>query len=294
MATCAAIILLLAAVRAAPATHDAEIAAWRHARETRLRSEDGWLAIVGLFWLSPGANRFGSDAGNEVVLPAGAPGRAGVLRLEKETVTVFPESGAPVAVAGTAISDARALADDTPGPADIVSVGRVKFHVIQRGPRLGVRVRDPESPRRRDFPGLDWYPVDPRYRVTGRFVPHLAPRRLAFVDVLGNESSMPSPGVVTFRLGGRDLALTAAYEEPGTEELYFMFKDTTNNRATYGGGRQLYAAPAKDGTVVLDFNKAYNFPCALSPYTTCPIPPRENHLPIAIQAGEKTPPGAKE
>ncbi|MDE3165970.1 MAG: DUF1684 domain-containing protein [Acidobacteriota bacterium] len=151
--------------------------------------------------------------------------------------------------------------------------------------RYGIRERDPESEYRRDFHGIESYPAEEAYRITARFVPD--EKEIPILNVLGQTEPLKSPGVAVFTLGGKEYRLRPVFETPDAQELFYIFKDATSGRETYGAGRFLYSALPKDGTVVLDFNKAYNPPCAFTPYATCPLPPAENKLPVRIEAGEK-------
>ncbi len=264
-----------------------EIAEWRQGRLARLTSEDGWLTLVGLHWLKPGENRFGSDPANEVVLPAGkAPALAGSFLLEEGRVRVRALPGSGLTLEGAAVGE-RELRTDATGEPDVVRLGELRFYVIERGGRFAVRVKDPQAATRREFPGLDYFPADPRFRVTADFVPYESPKEVSVPTVLGTVETMRAPGRVRFELDGRSLSLEPVLEDPGAAELFFIFKDATSGRETYPAGRYLYAPLPKDGKVVLDFNKAYNPPCAFTPYATCPYPPRENWLPVRIEAGEK-------
>jgi uncharacterized protein (DUF1684 family) len=256
----------------AASAYQSDIAGWRRAREEALRKDGGWLTVAGLFWLRDGANRFGKDASNDIVLPDG-PAHAGVfeLRQGKVTVTMDPSSGPP-----------RELRPDS---LDAARVGRLSLFVIKRSDKYGIRLKDPDSQYRRDFHGLDYFPALEQYRVTARFVPQ--PRKIPITNVLGQTEPLDSPGYVLFRLRGRELRLDPVLEQPGAKELFFIFRDQTSGQETYGAGRFLYSGLPKDGQVVLDFNKAHNPPCAFTPFATCPLPPRENRLPVRIEAGEK-------
>ena len=255
---------------------------WRQEREKKLRAEDGWLSVAALFWLREGESRVGSAADNEVVLPAdAAPARAGTVVLRKGRVTFRAAPGVDGAAPG-------AEHELKPDSKDVVALGRLRLSVIERSGRHGLRVRDPENARRRGFEGLAWYPVDASYRVTARFVPAPSPRSIEIVNILGDLLKMPSPGHVEFTLQGRALRLEPVLEE-GSPQLFFIFRDTTAGRETYPAGRYLYAEPPQDGTVTLDFNKAYSPPCAFTDFATCPLPPPGNRLPIAVPAGEKRP-----
>ncbi len=264
------------------------IGAWRAQREAGLRAEDGWLTLVGLSWLEEGANRVGSDPAAEVPLPAGsAPRSLGVITLAGGTATFSPAAGAEVRVNGR---PARTqVLRPQPGDHDVVTVGTLTLFVIKRGDRVGVRVKDSNSPARRNFAGLHWYPIQEEFRVAGRFTPHTAPTTIMIPNVLGAVQPWPTPGTVTFTLGGRDYALQPVLDGADAKELFFIFRDLTTGEGTYPGGRFLYAPMPVNGEVVLDFNKAENPPCAFTPYATCPVPPKENALPVRIEAGERDP-----
>ena len=243
-----------------------EIRAWREQREQSLKAPGGWLTVAGLFWLKPGANAFGTDASNAIVLPPGsAPARAGVFTLAGGKVSV------------TLDGRTRELRPD----ADNVTVGRLELLPIKRGDRYGVRMKDPESAMRRGFKGLKWFATRPSWRITARFVAE--PRKLPVTNMLGQTEPLPCPGYAVFKVNGRELRL---YPTQEGKRLFFVFRDQTAGKETYGAGRFLYSDVAQDGKVVLDFNKAYNPPCAFTPYATCPLPVKENRLPVRIEAGE--------
>jgi uncharacterized protein (DUF1684 family) len=272
---------------APPLAYQAEIEAWRGQRETRLRAEGGWLSLAGLFWLQPGANTLGSSPGNAIVLPAGAaPPRAGVIELSGGQVSVRLDPGVAATIEGRAVT-ASPLRSDAGGKPDVLALGRLSMFVIERNGRLGVRVKDPESPVRTGFKGLEWFPVDESWRVNARFVPHGRPRALELADVTGGVQKVTAPGIVQFEHGGRRFSLEPVLEEKDAKELFFIFRDQTSGRETYGAGRYLYTPLPRDGTVVIDFNKAYSPPCAFTRYATCPLPPRQNRLPVRVEAGEK-------
>jgi len=253
----------------AASAFEAEIAAWRVSRLRALQAEDGWLSLAGLYWLHEGANTFGKDPANGIALSDG-PARAGVFQLDRGKVTV------------TAPGVSRAPKPDS---AEFVRAGRLKLFIIQRGDKFGIRVKDPENEYRRNFRGLEYFPARPEYRVVARFV--VQPKPLAILNIIGQSELYPSPGYAVFRLQGQELRLRPYLEEPGDKQLFYVFRDQTAGKETYGAGRFFYSGEPRDGQVVLDFNKAYNPPCSFTPYATCPLPPVENRLPIRIEAGEK-------
>jgi uncharacterized protein (DUF1684 family) len=263
-----------------------EVESWRSGRLTRLRSDEGWLVVAGLFWLKEGANRFGSAAEDEVALPAhSAPAHAGVLRLEGGKVTVEVAAGVKVTCAGKPVGK-QELRPDDPGPPDVLALGDLRFFVIAREGRLAIRLRDLRSQRRTDFKGLTFFPVRPELRVVARYVPHAQPKTLKVPNVLGRVTDMHSPGAAVFRIGDRELSLDAVLEEPTDKRLFFIFRDQTAGHESYGAGRFLYTDLPSDGRVVLDFNLAFTPPCAFTPFATCPLPPPQNRLPLRIEAGE--------
>jgi uncharacterized protein (DUF1684 family) len=279
-------------------THAASVEAWREGRLKRLRSDTGWLTVAGLFWLKPGANGFGSAADNPVRLPAhSAPARAGVLQLRGDQVTVEPAGGVKLTLANEGAPKdqpvgTRVLKPDLPGPPDVLALGDLRFFIIVRDGRIGVRLRDLRSPARAAFKGIEHFPVRPEYRVVARYVPHPAGKSIKVPSVLGGLTSMANPGKVEFQLAGKPMSLDAVLEEPTDTQLFLIFKDQTAGKETYGAGRFVYtdALPAdlhKPGEVVIDFNKAYNPPCAFTAHATCPLPPPQNKLKLRIEAGEK-------
>jgi uncharacterized protein (DUF1684 family) len=284
---------LAAAVAAAAAAAPAyvrEIEAWRRERLARLTADGGWLTVAGLVWLKEGPNRFGADAANDIVLPAhSAPAQAGTLVLEEGRVRVEVRPGVAVTVAGKPVTGAGLRSDAGGATPDVLSLGALTLQVIDRGGRLGVRVKDGKSAARAKFKGLRYFPIDPRYRVVATFVPNAKPVSINVPNVLGTVESMPSPGTASFTIAGlpaaQPLRLDAVLE-PGETQLFFIFRDPTAGKTTYGAGRFLYADPPVDGKVVLDFNRSYSPPCAFTAYATCPMPPASNRLPVAIEAGE--------
>ena len=279
------VTVLLAGVAPDPA-HQEEVQNWRDQRETRLKSDTGWLTLAGLFWLKEGENRFGANPDYEIELPEGAaPASAGVLEFHDGRTTVKMAPGVEAAVDGKPVT-VMELKPDSSGAPDILAIGRLTMQVIKRGEKYGIRLKDTQSKARREFTGLHWYPIEDSYRVTARFVPYEPSKMLMIPTVLGTTEEMPCPGKAVFTLNGQEISLEPVIEEPGADELFYIFKDETSGTQTYPAGRFFYSAMPKDGVVVLDFNKAYNPPCAFTPYATCPLPPSQNRLKMKIEAGE--------
>ncbi len=261
---------------------------WHDGRIARLTSEGGWLTLVGLDWLSEGENAFGSDP--ELAVPlehSRLPAKAGALVLKGTTVRLVPQAGIKLTVNGQPATE-RELKTDEEGQPDVLKAGRLTFFVIRRGDRFAVRVKDPESAARKAFKGIDCYPADPAFRVVGDFIPYPEPKKVPIPTVLGTVEEQLSPGVVRFTLKGKTFTLQPVIEDPEHPELFFVFNDATSGKTTYPAGRFVYAPMPKDGKVTLDFNRAYNPPCAFSPYATCPLPPKSNRMDLAVEAGEKT------
>jgi len=264
---------------------------WRKNRHDRLSSENGWLTLVGLSWLAEGENAFGSDPSNPVPFPeTKAPAKAGVFVLDHGVVRVKAIPGSGVNLNGKAVevAEAQTLKSDADGKPDILSLGDLSFFVIKRGDRFGIRVKDSQSPVRTGFKGIASFPADFSYQVVAEFVAYATPKDIQIPTVLGTSDTMQAPGYVKFKLHGKTLTLEPVIEDPKDPQLFFIFRDKTSGKETYPAGRFLYAAMPKDGKVTLDFNRSYNPPCAFTPFATCPLPPPQNRMPIAVKAGEKT------
>jgi uncharacterized protein (DUF1684 family) len=263
--------------------------AWQAERRESLGGTNGWLTLVGLHWLGEGSNSAGSDLTNQIVLPdKRVPDHLGQFIRSGRTVKFEAAAGVPARVAGQPVQTATIRTDRESNPTRLESCGLV-FTVIERGDRIGLRVRDPESPARRQFRGVKYFPYDDRWCVVGRFEGAVMPQRFRVPDVTGSVQEYASPGVLVFEHGKTEHRLVAA-SEPGTEDLFIMFRDETAGTSTYPAGRFLYVRPADSkGKVILDFNRAYSPPCAFTDFATCPLPPPQNRLPFPIRAGELAP-----
>jgi hypothetical protein len=266
----------------APNSYVANEMKWRAKEEADLRKEGGWLSVAGLYWLKPGVTTIGSGASNGFVLPdKSLPEQIGTATLQGGKVVVRFAEGVEATINGQRLQAAE-LISDAEGSADRVRVGRFVLTVIQRGKRIGFRMLDPEAERRRTFKGLRWFPIDPKYRIEARFVPYAKPKPMWIANVLGDVREAKCPGYAEFRIGGKTVRLQA---EDAGDGLFFNFRDRTCATVSYPAGRFLDAPKPKNGTVLLDFNRATNPPCAFTAYATCPLPPRANDLPVAIRAG---------
>jgi len=249
----------------------------------------GWLSLVGLHWLEPGDQRFGADEANAIALQAAKgslPPVAGSLRVGDQ-VTVHA-ADASLTVGGKPVPDGLVLVDDqSDDDPTILELGSLRAYVIRRGAgRLALRVKDTAAPALRTFTGLDYFPIDPAWRVGGRLYPAEPAATIPVPDIVGDVLSETTPGMVAFELGGAVHRLHALEAQPG--HLWLVFGDATNGSETYGGGRFLVTGAVQpDDSVEIDFNLAYNPPCVFSPHATCPLPPDGNRLSVRVEAGER-------
>jgi hypothetical protein len=273
-------------------TYTDQITQFRVQRAKKLSAPEGWLSLVALQWLKPGDTTVGSAPGNTLLLDH-APAHLATFHLANDTVTLAPPTGgfpAGTTIDGKPATSTR-LSYDENHPSEIRSGGLLLI-AIKRGDRLYLRVKDAQAPTRTSFHGLNWYAPDPRYVVTAKWIPSNPPHTLTIPNVLGQISQEPSPGTAEFILNGQTLRLEPVIEDPADKTLFFIFRDTTSKTTTYQAGRFLYSSlPSngldKPGTVVLDFNRIQNPPCVYTAFATCPLPPQQNRLNIAIPAGEK-------
>jgi len=260
---------------------------WQQKRLASLTAPNGWLSLIGLEWLKEGANRLGSAADNDIVLKAG-PAHLGVLTLSKDgSMHIVLDKNSGATVDGKAVHEAS-LIDDAhagDGAPSLVAFGSVSFLVIERDGRKALRVKDSNAETRAHFQGLDYYPADPSWRIVADWVPFNPPHELEIGSVLGTINKEKVPGKAVFHRDGHTYELMPIQEEP--DSLFFVIADRTSGKETYGAARFMYADLPKDGKVVLDFNRAYNPPCAFTPYATCPLAPPENRMDLAVTAGEK-------
>jgi uncharacterized protein (DUF1684 family) len=278
------IISVLATASAfADMPYQATIEQWRQQREANLKADDGWLTVAGLIWLKDGANTTGTAPSSDILLPRG-PAKVGVFHFHNGKTIFHPALGAAILVNGKPATQAADLKPDSDGRPDQLTFDGLTMFVIHRGNRYAIRLKDTASKFRKDFTALQWFPVDPTYRVTAKFVAYKTPTLLAVPNILGETEQEPSPGYVLFTLRGHEFRLDPVLED---NQLFFIFHDETSGKETYAPGRFLYSDLAKDGQVILDFNKAYNPPCAFTPFATCPLPPKQNRLAVRIEAGER-------
>lgn len=262
--------------------YENEIKEWRKERVAELKSEQGYLNLSGLFWLEEGRNSFGSDGGNKFIFPSGkSPAHLGEFTLENGRVTLAAKPESEIYMNNELITQLKIF----PSNEEIVLKHKtLRWFVIQRGEKFAVRLKDLDSPYLKDFKGIESFPIAEEWRVKAKFEP-TAGRKISILDVTGRLSEQESPGVLVFNVKGKEYRLDALSEG---ESFFILFGDKTNKKETYGGGRFVYTSkPGPDGFVNLDFNKAFNPPCAFTPYATCPLPPKQNLLALNVTAGEK-------
>jgi uncharacterized protein (DUF1684 family) len=265
-------------------SHEEQIKDWRQARDERLASDSGWMTLVGLEWLQEGENRVGSGASSTVKIPGG-PALWGTIHVDGDELRFVPAPDSGVSVNGETATEVMLVADIA-GEPTLISSGNLSFYVIFRE-SYALRIKDSLAPALQEFTGVKTYDFQPDWRYNARFVPAQEGQTIEIANVLGHFSLSPVYGVVEFERDGVDYRLLALGDED-SESLWFLFADRTSGRETYGAGRFLYSdGMPENGRLLVDFNKAYNPPCAFNEYSTCPLPPQQNRLDLAVTAGEK-------
>jgi len=298
---CPTFIALLFALLPAPAapqesSWQKDLGAWRTQYVAELLKPDGWLSLTGLEWLGPGDNSLGSAADNKIHLAAGSPAHLAILHLEGETVTLnSPSGGFPpdllVAGAPAKAQPLRAEANNDKASPHL-TIGTLNMYVIRREARFALRIKDSHSPSITGFHGLKWFAPDAAYRVTAKWMPYSPAKTITLATLVGTSYDQPVPGAAEFTLAGKTFRVEPVLEDPAVAKLFFILRDTTSSSTTYPACRFLYTGfPTngieKPGELVLDFNRLENPPCAYTAFSTCPLPPAGNRLPIALPVGEK-------
>ncbi|MBP6977164.1 MAG: DUF1684 domain-containing protein [Bacteroidales bacterium] len=270
-----------------PAYQDSLIS-WRQNRVRELTMSDGWLALAGRYWLKEGEQSFGAGRGNDIIFPGGTcPDTIGWINLTDDRIFIRIKNGTDVRYEGQPI-DVISMITDRDDKQTYLTLGSLKWHIIKRGDRFALRLTDSNSKSLREFRGLEYFPVDPSWCIPAQYVPYDPPKTLLIATVIGTVDTLSAPGYLSFQVGRKAFRLDPV-QEPGSGSLFIIFADETTAVETYGGGRFLDASlPDEDGNVILDFNKAYNPPCAFTEFATCPLPPDQNKLAISITAGEKS------
>jgi uncharacterized protein (DUF1684 family) len=282
--------LLLAADVSSPAPDEAaayrkQIESWRQHRVERLTAPTGWLSLIGLEWLKDGSNTLGSAKDNSIVQPKW-PAHLGTITLDHGKASIVLAIDSAATIDGER-KTAGAMLDDTNPKATVVAAGTVMFYVVQRGDRWALRIKDSEAPTRKQFVGIDNFDIDLGWRIEAKWEAYDPPREIEEPNILGEIDKVIVPGAAVFEHGGETFRVEPVIETPGDTELFLVFADRTSGKETYGAARFVYTEPPKDGKVVLDFNKAYNPPCAFTPYATCGLPTQQNRLDTRVTAGEK-------
>ncbi len=275
--------LCFCAAAADTSNYQLSVEKWRHDFEAKLTSDTGWLTVSGLFWLHEGENSFGSDPKSNIVLPAPTPASAGVFTFHNGKTSVRLNPGVQATMNGKPVQSAELRPDSRE---DRLVLGDLTLYVHASGDRFAIRLKDKNSQLRKSFTGLNWFPIDPAYHVKAKYVAYPAPKELDSQNVLGDAIKLKIIGYVSFSLRGREIQLDAE-EDDSAPGLFIVFRDLTSGKLTYPASRFLDTDVPKDGIVELDFNEAYNPPCAYNPFTTCPLPLPGNRLQIEIPAGEK-------
>jgi uncharacterized protein len=269
-----------------------DLLAWRELQAKKLQAPDGWLSLAGLAWLNEGDNTFGSAPDNRIRIQADVAPHLGVLRLGNNTVSLAPPTGGfpqGLLLDGHTPRAQLLASEDTPS---MLTAGTLSMFVIHRGDRYALRLRDYHSSARLHFHGLKWYAPNEKYRIAARWTPYAPAKMVKIPTILGTTIEMPVPGAVEFVLEGQTLRLEPVLESPKDTKLFFILRDITSRTTTYGAGRFLYTTFPdqglnKPGRIWLDFNRLENPPCAYTAYATCPLPPPQNRLPVALPAGEE-------
>jgi len=296
MRAAAAVVALSAAMSAGvaapvgPQDENARVAEWRAKRLASLTSETGWLTPVALYWLKEGENSFGRASGRAFSLDdAALPPDTGVFVLKDHHVRYVAHAANAVTYLGKPVTSIDLVSDQADKPTELIA-GTLHFMVIDRAGHLGVRVRDSVSPNRVQFKGLQYFPTRTDWLIHARFEPYVPAHTIQIVNILGMTEDMTSPGAIVFERGGHTWRLDAILEDPGDEQLFVMFSDLTSGKQTYGAGRFLYIGLPEGGLqgkrIEVDFNEAFNPPCAFTDFATCPLPPEQNRLALGVDAGE--------
>ena len=280
-------LLATSALAADLQAEHASIQKWRTERVQELTSDTGWLTLVGLFWLGPGENTFGRASSNTIALDhPNLADSAGTFVLEGDKVTFTAKPGSGITHGGEPVTTLDMVSDAKESPT-VVSSGSLRFFIIERAGKFAVRVRDVASARRREFRGLQYFPISTDWVLDARFKPYEPHRTIRIVNILGMEEDMDSPGAVIFTRNGQEVRLDAVLDGAGATDLFIMFADGTSGHDTYGAGRFLHVPFATNGKTTVDFNEAYNPPCAFNHFATCPLPPFQNRMTLKVTAGEK-------
>ena len=273
------------ALTAGDSAYTQEIQKWRQQRVERLTKPTGWLSLVGLDWLKDGRNTLGSAKDNDIVI-AGAPAHLGTLTLSGGKAHIVLDAKSGATIDGIAKLESELL-DDTHDNPTVIAFGTTSFYVIKREDKYALRIKDSEAATRKNFVGIDYFDIDPSWRIEAKWEAYDPPHEAEEANVVGQLDKVVVPGAAVFERDGQTIRVEPIIETPGDKELYLVFADKTSGKETYGAARFVYSEPPHDGKIVIDFNKAYNPPCAFTPYATCGLPTEQNRINVRVTAGEK-------
>ena len=278
------LMVLLVSFSVSAANWQDELESWKKDRVERLKKPHGWLSLIGMEWLHEGKNSIGSDESNDIILPHG-PSQVGVFTLQDKAISFTPKDNVEIRVNKEKITETINVAMDSSGNPTVFTIDTFEFYVIERG-KPALRIKDSQAQTRKDFTQIDYYPATEKFRIEGEFVAYNPPKEIEIINVLGLLNKEPSIGFVKFTIDGNEFQLDAL---DAGDEMFIIFADRTSGRTTYGPGRFLDVEKPKSNSnkVIIDFNKAYNPPCAFNDYSTCPLPPHQNRIRVFIEAGEK-------
>lgn len=263
-----------------------QINQWHQKRVERLTSADGWMSLAGLFWLQEGENTFGADSSNDIIFPKKAPDFIGTLILKDGNIIVRILPDAKILHDEESVKEIP-MTTDADGEPTILSYGTLSWYVIKRSNDFAVRLKDSDNPIIKSFHGIERYPVDPAWRLQAAFETYNPQKSISVPTILGTIDEEPSPGALIFKIQNKAYRLDVI-GELDDDQFFVIFGDETNKTETYESGRYVYVdTPGSNGKTTIDFNKAYNPPCAFTVFATCPFPPQQNILPVKITAGEK-------
>ncbi|MFZ1292042.1 MAG: DUF1684 domain-containing protein [Melioribacteraceae bacterium] len=261
-----------------------EVEDWHKKRIENLKKENGWLNLIGLYWLEEGENTFGSSENNKIVFPENAPAEIG--KFVKIDSTIFFENSKNVSVLSNGKKiDKIEMQIDLSGNPTILEIDSFRWFIIKRDEKFGIRLRDLNSDLVKNFEGIERFPIDENWKVKAKFLPYDKPKEVQIPTILGTIEKDYSPGKLVFKIDNKEFS---AEPTSAGKDLFLVFADLTSGEETYGAGRFLYIEkPDSNNNVIIDFNKSYNPPCAFTKFATCPLPTDENKLRVRITAGEK-------
>ena len=262
-----------------------QIEIWRKQRVERLTAPNGWLSLVGLEWLKEGVNTIGAAKDNNILL-AGAPAHLGIIALREGKAAIKLARDTDATIDGEKTFRAELL-DDSHEKPTTVAFGSANFYLVHRADKFGLRVKDSEAPTRKHFVGIDYFDIDPSWRIEAKWEAYDPPHEIEESNIIGQVDKVIVPGAAVFERGGKTYRVEPVIETPGDTDYFLVFADKTSGKETYGAARFVYTEPPKDGKVIIDFNKAYNPPCAFTSFATCPLPTAQNRLGLRVTAGEK-------